>query len=130
MCVFRNDRHFLNTVTNTTLQIGPTGLKIYHGNYDYFLWKKEKDQKVISKFNERDQTSSFKNIEFIAKKKAKNRDTWIGRRIVKIDTEIEKAQALLQNKSKSRQLSIAYERNGKINNLEIEYLELLEIYHT
>ena len=56
---------------------------------------KGKDQKVISKFNERDQTSSYKNIEFKAKKKAKNRDTWIGRRIVKIDTEIEKARAII-----------------------------------
>ena len=93
-----HDRHFLNTVTNTTLQIGPAGLKIYHGNYDYFLWKKEKDQKVIPKFKEKDQTSLCKNTEFKAKKKDKNRDTLIGRRIVKIDTEIEKSRALLQDK--------------------------------
>ena len=121
-----HDRHFLNTVTNTTIQIGPTGLKIYHGNYDYFLWKKEKDQKVISKFNEGDQTSSCKNIEFIAKKKAKNRDTWIGRRIVKIDTEIEKARALLQNKENQDNYQLLMKETEKINNLEIEYLELLE----
>ena len=121
-----HDRHFLNTVTNTTINIGRTGLKIYHGNYDYFLWKKEKDQKCIPKFKEVNQTSLYKNTEFKAKKKAKNRDTWIGRRITKINTEIDKARALLQDKANQDNYQLLVKETEKIDSLEIEYLELLE----
>ncbi|NQT98268.1 MAG: ABC-F family ATP-binding cassette domain-containing protein [Candidatus Marinimicrobia bacterium] len=34
-----HDRHFLNTVTNATIEIHGGRIKIYSGNYDYYYWK-------------------------------------------------------------------------------------------
>lgn len=36
-----HDRHFLNTVTQFTGEVGGGTLKLYSGNYDYYRWKKE-----------------------------------------------------------------------------------------
>jgi ATP-binding cassette subfamily F protein 3 len=36
-----HDRHFLNTVTHVTGEVGNGGIKLYQGNYDYYKWKNE-----------------------------------------------------------------------------------------
>ena len=87
MCI-SHDRHFLNTVTDITVKIGQDGLKVYNGNYDYYLWKKEEIQNIKSKTPDDMDLNIKRRNEFKAKKKNKNRDTWIGRRIGQIEIEI------------------------------------------
>lgn len=38
-----HDRSFLSRVTNVTLEMSPQGVRRYHGNYDYWLAKKEEE---------------------------------------------------------------------------------------
>ena len=121
-----HDRHFLNTVTNITVEIGQNGLKFYNGNYDYFLWKKEEDQSIKLETEDNKNHNIKRNNEFKVKKKAKNRDTWIGRRIGQIDSELKDARALLQNKSNQDNYQLLMKESDRINCLENEYLELLE----
>ena len=121
-----HDRHFLNAVTNITVEIGQGGLKFYNGNYDYFLWKKEEAQNIkLESYH--DKNHNFKrNNKFKVKKKAKNRDTWIGRRIGQIDAELKNARAILQDKSNQDNYQLLMKESDRINCLENEYLELLE----
>ena len=120
-----HDRHFLNAVTNITVEIGQNGLKFYNGNYDYFLWKK-RGQNIKLKLHDNKNHNIKRKNEFKVKKKAKNRDTWIGRRIGQIDSELSKARATLQNKSNQDNYQLLMKESDRINCLENEYLELLE----
>ena len=121
-----HDRHFLNAVTNITVEIGQSGLKIYNGNYDYFLWKKVENQNIKLKLHDNQNHNIKRKNEFKLKKKAKNRDTWIGRRIGKIDAELKNARAILQDKSNQDNYQLLMKESDRINCLENEYLELLE----
>ena len=116
----------MNAVTNITVEIGQNGLKFYNGNYDYFLWKKEEGQNIKLELQEAKGHNIKRNNEFKVKKKAKNRDTWIGRRIGQIDSELNEARALVQNKSNQDNYQLLMKESDRINCLENEYLELLE----
>lgn len=121
-----HDRHFLNAVTNITVEIGQKGLKFYNGNYDYFLWKKGEGRNIKLETEDNKNHNIKRNNEFKVKKKAKNRDTWIGRRIGQIDSELKDARALIQNKSNQDNYQLLMKESERINCLENEYLELLE----
>ena len=121
-----HDRHFLNAVTNITVEIGQSGLKIYNGNYDYFLWKKVENQNIKLKLHDNKNHNIKRKNEFKVKKKAKNRDTWIGRRIGQIDADLKNARAILQDKSNQDNYQLLMKESDRINCLENEYLELLE----
>ena len=121
-----HDRHFLNTVTDITVKIGQDGLKVYNGNYDYYLWKKEEIQNIKSKTPDDMDLNIKRRNEFKAKKKNKNRDTWIGRRIGQIEIEIKAARASLQEKSNLDNYQLLINETERIDSLENEYLELLE----
>ena len=45
-----HDRHFLNAVTNTIIEVDKNGIKSFSGNYDYYLWKRgENNRRLPSK---------------------------------------------------------------------------------
>ena len=94
-----HDRHFLNKVTDITCEVGQRGLKVYNGNYDYYYWKKNQRTSGNNEHGYKDYKSLEKDIGYKAKKKIKNRETAIGRRIKYIELEIDKARAILQNKN-------------------------------
>ena len=121
-----HDRHFLNKVTDITCEVGHKGLKIFNGNYDYYYWKK--NQRLNKDNNDQDEENqSFdKAISYKTKKKIKNRETAIGRRIKAIEIEIDMARALIQNKKNQDNYQLLLKETEKIDKLEIEYLELLE----
>ena len=41
-----HDRHFLNTVTNLTCEVGNGSIRIFEGNYDYYDWKKSEENLI------------------------------------------------------------------------------------
>ena len=121
-----HDRHFLNKVTDITCEIGHKGLKIFNGNYDYYYWKKNQRLNKETEQKNKKNKSPNKTISYKTKKKIKNRETSIGRRIKDIETEIDKARALVQNKKNQDNYQLLLKEAEKIDKLEIEYLELLE----
>ena len=121
-----HDRHFLNKVTDITCEVGHRGLKVYDGNYDYYYWKKNKRISEDTEERDKDFKSLEKDIGYKAKKKIKNRETAIGRRIRTIEEEIEKARANIQNKNNQDNYQLLLQETQKIDKLEIEFLELLE----
>ena len=121
-----HDRHFLNKVTDITCEVGHRGLKVYDGNYDYYYWKKNKRISKDTEEKDKDFKSLEKDIGYKAKKKIKNRETAIGRRIRTIEEEIDKARANIQNKNNQDNYQLLLQETQKIDKLEIEFLELLE----
>ena len=121
-----HDRHFLNKVTDITCEVGHRGLKVYDGNYDYYYWKKNKRISEDTEEKDKDFKSLEKDIGYKAKKKIKNRETAIGRRIRTIEEEIDKARANIQNKNNQDNYQLLLQETQKIDELEIEFLELLE----
>jgi len=121
-----HDRHFLNKVTDITCEVGHRGLKVYDGNYDYYYWKKNKRISEDIEEKDKDWKSLEKDIGYKAKKKIKNRETAIGRRIRAIEEEIDKARANIQNKNNQDNYQLLLQETQKIDKLEIEFLELLE----
>ena len=75
---------------------------------------------------DKENQSFDKAISYKTKKKIKNRETAIGRRIKAIEIEIDKARALVQNKKNQDNYQLLLKETEKIDKLEIEYLELLE----
>ena len=90
------------------------------------MWKKEEGQNIKLELQDMKSHNVKRHNEFKVKKKAKNRDTWIGRRIRQIDSELKCARALLQSKSNQDNYLLLMKESEKINCLENEYLELLE----
>ena len=88
--------------------------------------KKVENQNIKLKLHDNKKNNIKRKNEFKVKKKAKNRDTWIGRRIGQIDSELKEARALLQNKSNQDNYQLLMKESDRINCLENEYLELLE----
>ena len=88
----------------------------------------EKNQRLNKDSEKQDkENQSFdKSISYKTKKKIKNRETAIGRRIKAIEIKINTARALIQNKKNQDNYQLLLKETEKIDKLEIEYLELLE----
>ena len=121
-----HDRYFLNKVTDITCEVGHKGVKIYNGNYDYYYWKKNREVNKLAEENDSIDKAFSEGMSYKEKKKIKNRETAIGRRIGLIEIEINKARALIQNKKNQDNYQLLLQETEKIDKLEIEYLELLE----
>ena len=120
-----HDRHFLNAVTNHTIEVGELGVKHYYGNYDYYLWKKKNDTientSSISVKKEVNKKTSYQE-----RKKVKNRISKIKKRIIEIETELDEINMRLKDeKIKSDYQTIDDYMNSQ-NELENEYIELLD----
>jgi ATP-binding cassette subfamily F protein 3 len=122
-----HDRHFLNAVTNHTIEVKGGKTKTFNGNYDYYLWKVKNDIKENEKDNQG--TNSEKNDKkqaFRDKKKKNNRQRKVKDRVAKIEVELETVNSELE----SPELATDFEKiqflQDSQNTLEIELLELLE----
>lgn len=47
MLFITHDRHLINSVANKVVEISPGQIKLYDGNYDYYLYKKQKEDQGI-----------------------------------------------------------------------------------
>ncbi len=121
-----HDRHFLNSVTSITYEVGKGGIRIYEGNYQYYVWKNlnASDQNILG--------GSIKipnhknNNNYVEKKKIRNRLNQINKRFKELDKKINTARAVLNNPNNSDNYILLEESIDKIKMLEDEYLELLD----
>ena len=75
---------------------------------------------------QKENQSFDKAISYKTKKKIKNRETTIRRRIKAIETEIDKARAIIQNKENRDNYMVLQSKVEEIEKLENEYLDLIE----
>ncbi len=119
-----HDRHFLNNVTNITVEVGNNTIKVYEGNYEYYEWKKIEDSNNI--VSTKTKKISKNKSEYAAKKKKRNRVSWLEKRFVRIENELEEQRLITKNPENIDNYETLQNAMDKMNALESEYLELME----
>jgi len=120
-----HDRHFLNTVTNLTCEVGNGSIRIFEGNYDYYDWKKS-EENSISQNNLTQKVESKGKIDYKKKKKIRNRLTWIKKRFKKIEIELENQRSITKDPANGDNFELLNQAMEIMNTLEMEYLDLID----
>jgi len=122
-----HDRHFLNTVTNLTIEVKKGDIKIFSGNYDYYKWKKSNlKESVTIKVKE---IKKKPNIHK-ERKANKSKHNKLKKELLNIESKIEniisnlKNPNILSNHEKLNELSILQ------NEMEQDYIKTLEKIET
>tara|TARA_B110000116_G_scaffold205235_1_gene180387 strand:+ start:2929 stop:4791 length:1863 start_codon:yes stop_codon:yes gene_type:complete len=119
-----HDRHFLNNVTNHIIEVGNGSIQIYEGNYEYYEWKKSKDSNLLSPIKEKKESKGKADYEI--RKKKRNRISWIKRRFKNIEDKLEEYRLIIKDVSNENDYKKLQKAVDIVNNLENEYLELME----
>ena len=124
-----HDRHFLNNVTNLTCEVGGGTIRMFDGNYEYYVWKKgEKTTDLSSK--PRVKTKSGSKSDYQQRKKIRNRLTWIEKRFGTIEKELEEQRIVVQDPACADDYKLLQKAMKAMNILEAEYLKLMEEQET
>ena len=119
-----HDRHFLNNVTNHIIEVGNGSIQIYEGNYEYYEWKKSKDSNLLTPIKEKKESKGKADYEI--RKKKRNRISWIKRRFKNIEDKLEEYRLIIKDVSNENDYKKLQKAVDIVNNLENEYLELME----
>ena len=123
-----HDRYFLNNVTNITVEVGNSTIQAYEGNYEYYEWKKLKNSN--NNISHKAKKSSKNKSNYQDKKKKRNRLSWIEKRFKNIENELEKQRLITKNPENTDNYETLQNSMDIMNNLESEYLELMEEHET
>ena len=96
-----HDRYFINHTATMVLEMEPTGIKRYHGNYDYYLQKKA-EEKELAELTAADiaqspETPTTNKAEYQRKKEQESAARRKNTQIQRIESEIAKTEAEIQN---------------------------------
>jgi len=120
-----HDRHFLNTVTNLTCEVGDGGIRIFDGNYDYYDWKIN-EEKLTDRTTLINKDESKGKIAYKERKKTRNRLAWIKKRFKNIEIELENQRSITKDPANGDNFELLHQAMETMNTLEIEYLELID----
>ena len=120
-----HDRHFLNNVTNLTIEVGDGGIRTFEGNYEYYEWKK-REEKSAESIEPKVKKESKGKSDYKERKKIRNRLVWIEKRFKSIETELESQRAITQDPANGDNYELLQQAMDEMNQLEAEYLELME----
>jgi len=118
-----HDRHFLNSVTNLTIEIKNGNAKPYTGNYDYYIWKSKQN---TNENQIKDKTKSTNKLNLHKEKKIKrNEYKKIQKNIIKLEDELNKINTQLKDEDISSDHEKLHSLNIAHNQIEIQYLDLI-----
>ncbi|MDD9879426.1 MAG: ABC-F family ATP-binding cassette domain-containing protein [Candidatus Marinimicrobia bacterium] len=120
-----HDRHFLNNITNLTIEVGGGGIRTFEGNYKYYEWKKQ-EEKSAEPIEIKVKSESKGKSDYKERKKIRNRLAWIEKRFNSIENELESQRAITQNPANGDKYELLQDAMNVMNQLELEYLELME----
>ncbi|MEA3288110.1 MAG: ABC-F family ATP-binding cassette domain-containing protein [Candidatus Marinimicrobia bacterium] len=129
MVCISHDRHFLNAVTNTIVEVERGNIQVYPGNYEYYLWRKsQSDRAVIEPTKIRPTTprQSSQANDYAERKKQANRLKKLPRLINECEAAIAREEQILQDPSIASEYEKIQTAIQKKDQLEEVYLELLE----
>jgi S-adenosylmethionine hydrolase len=105
--------------------VGGGGIRLFEGNYEYYEWKKQEETQRNPR-KSKVKIESKKKSDYKEQKKIRNRLAWIDKRFKTIENEIEKERVLTNNPDYKDKYEILEGALNNMNNLEKEYLELME----
>jgi ATP-binding cassette subfamily F protein 3 len=120
-----HDRHFLNSVTNLTCEVGGGGIRLFEGNYEYYEWKKQEEKSAESPKSKIKSESKGKS-DYKKRKKVRNRLAWIEKRFKSIETELNNQRFITQDPANGDDYELLQKSMELMSTLENEYLELME----
>ena len=120
-----HDRHFLNAVTNTIIEVDKNSIKSFSGNYDYYLWKRGENNKSGEKEEGSQKTKKNKN-SYKELKSLRNKKRKIEKRMAVIDNELNEITMELNNNNLGSDFEKLQALHDSQNKLESEYLVLME----
>lgn len=122
--IISHDRYFLNKVCDKIIEIKNNEIKIYNGNYDYYLSKQDNfiQTEISSDINKTQKKKDVKKYKEYQKeiKKIKTEIKRIETRIEEIDSEIEKLHIDLTIKENYEDFEKSQSISNKINELTLE----------
>ena len=126
-----HDRHFLNTVTNTTIDIHGGGIKIYSGNYDYYYWKSGRDSGAGVKDNEEplptDQNAKQARIsDRKERRKLENEYKKLTREMKQMEQELAEQTQILNDPENTSNYQVIQQAIQAQERMEKIYLKLLD----
>ncbi len=123
-----HDRHFLNSVTNKTLEIGGDEPQVYNGNYDYYTWKKSQVEPdpIDAPTSQEPEPGIKKTPGYREMKRMKNRVKRIRELLVELEKEIEKLESDLVSPALASDFEKLQEAIGNRNKKEESYFSLME----
>ncbi|MBC8376576.1 MAG: ABC-F family ATP-binding cassette domain-containing protein [FCB group bacterium] len=133
MVCISHDRHFLNAVTNTIIEVDQGRIRIFPGNYEYYLWRKNQDQVEKSETpasvaKETSQKSA--NTDYLVRKKLSNRLKKLPILIKECEAALGKQENILNDPSLASEYEKIQSAIDEKDLLEVQYLELLEELET
>ncbi len=129
MVCISHDRHFLNAVTNTIIEVDEGRIRIFPGNYEYYLWRKNEDQvEVQDGLTPMTKESSKKegNTDYQSRRKLANRLKKLPELIKACEIALTRQEDILNDPELASQYEKIQSAMDEKDNLEERYLELLE----
>ncbi len=134
MVCISHDRHFLNAVTNSIIEVDHGNIQIFLGNYEYYLWKKRQDEPAgetaEAKGKPTEQAEKTGNNDYQYRKKMANRIKKLPQLIADCESAISKQEAILRDPQQASEYEKIQAALLEKDALEELYLELLEEYET
>lgn len=133
MVCISHDRHFLNAVTNTIIEVDQGSIQIYPGNYEYYLWRKsqvEVEPQSPTNENISKLRRSAGNEEYLDRKKQSNRLKKLPQLISACETAIAEQDSILEDPGTATEYEKIQAAMSRKESLEDEYLQLLEELET
>lgn len=129
MVCISHDRHFLNAVTDTIIEVEKGNIRIFPGNYAYYLWRKEqeREEKVEpEKTLPGSTTSSAANLDYQNRKKLANRLKKLPNLMDACEREIAEQDRILKDPDLASEYEKIQSAMAEKEALEEHYLLLME----
>lgn len=121
-----HDRHFLNTITNITYEIGNRGVVTYAGNYDYYIWKKESRIDKNSKTEKTKKSATKNKSNYKEQKQIANRIRVLKRKLAETEEVLENIKIELLNPATASDYEKIQNLLTEEKSVEKSYFVLLE----
>jgi len=127
MVCISHDRHFLNAVTDTIIEVENGDIRIFPGNYEYYLWRKGQEDTPSTENSTKKVTQpSTANLDYQNRKKLSNRLKKLPALMEACEKAIAEKDSVLKDPSQASEYEKIQTTLVEKELLEEEYLELME----
>lgn len=121
-----HDRYFLNMISTRTIELTPSGVNSYLGNYDYLLEKKAELEEIMSNNPSTKEEKNNKD-KYLENRRKQNSERQLRRNIESLELEIEQLETEIEKLEKEllqpevySNHRLSYEKNEELNQIKIK----------
>jgi len=128
MVCISHDRHFLNVVTNMIIEIDGGNIRLFPGNYDYYLWRKGQEMEMVPQDSDSKSKSSLVAADqsYAHRRKRSNRLKKLPLLIRECEDAIAEQDNILNDPATVSEYEKIQKAIDQKTSLEQQYLDLLE----